>query len=138
MKLSDRQCGSQPYQSSQDDWHNIKSLADHLLSETLAEKRALKRRVRAITAILKLCKEEFTSKSSFIGTAPLDERQYEKSVHLVCKHQKASTRWLQRKLGVGYQTSARLIAAMERNAIIGPPNHVGYREVFRDEKGNII
>jgi DNA segregation ATPase FtsK/SpoIIIE-like protein len=57
---------------------------------------------------------------------------------LVFENQKASTSWLQRQLRIGYNSAARLIERMEEEGMVGPPNHVGRREVLRDEMGNPV
>ena len=44
--------------------------------------------------------------------------------------------WLQRQLRIGYNSAARLIERMENEGLVGAPNHVGRREVLRDESGN--
>lgn len=64
------------------------------------------------------------------------ERQYRQAIQIVCENQKASGSWLQRQLGVGYNTAAKLIERMESEGIVGPANHVGRREIFRDRDGN--
>ena len=46
------------------------------------------------------------------------------------ENKKASTSWLQRQLRVGYNSAARLIERMEKDAIISSPDHVGRREVM--------
>ena len=56
----------------------------------------------------------------------------------IVENRKASTSWLQRQLRVGYNSAARLIERMEEEGLVGPPNHVGSREVLRDENGNPI
>ena len=50
-------------------------------------------------------------------------------MQLVVENKKASTSWLQRQLRVGYNSAARLIERMEKEAIISQPDHVGRREV---------
>lgn len=52
--------------------------------------------------------------------------------------QKASTSWLQRQLRVGYNSAARLIERMEKDNIVGRPDHVGRREVLRDRDGHPV
>ncbi|HWL46903.1 MAG TPA: DNA translocase FtsK 4TM domain-containing protein [Sphingomonadaceae bacterium] len=54
---------------------------------------------------------------------------YRRAVQLVVENRKASTSWLQRQLRVGYNSAARLIERMEKDEAIGPPDHVGRREV---------
>ncbi|RXR30266.1 FtsK/SpoIIIE family DNA translocase [Sphingobium fluviale] len=73
-----------------------------------------------------------------LGDDSADAQLYRKACQLVFENQKASTSWLQRQLRVGYNSAARLIERMEDEGLVGPPNHVGRREVLRDEMGNPI
>jgi S-DNA-T family DNA segregation ATPase FtsK/SpoIIIE len=63
---------------------------------------------------------------------------YRRAVQLVVENRKASTSWLQRQLRVGYNSAARLIERMEKDSIVSAPDHVGRREILRDENGNEI
>jgi S-DNA-T family DNA segregation ATPase FtsK/SpoIIIE len=65
-----------------------------------------------------------------------EERKYLQACHIVFESQKASTSWLQRQLGVGYNTAAKWIERMEDDGLVGPANHVGRREVYRDKDGS--
>jgi S-DNA-T family DNA segregation ATPase FtsK/SpoIIIE len=58
-----------------------------------------------------------------------ETQAYRRAVQLVVENKKASTSWLQRQLRVGYNSAARLIERMEKEAIISQPDHVGRREV---------
>ncbi|GLV23963.1 FtsK/SpoIIIE family DNA translocase [Sphingobium sp. Cam5-1] len=71
-----------------------------------------------------------------LGDDSPDAQLFRKACQLVFENQKASTSWLQRQLRVGYNSAARLIERMEEEGLVGPPNHVGRREVLRDENGN--
>ncbi|MES1984343.1 MAG: DNA translocase FtsK 4TM domain-containing protein [Pseudomonadota bacterium] len=71
-----------------------------------------------------------------LGDDSPDANLYRKACQLVFENQKASTSWLQRQLRVGYNSAARLIERMENEGLVGAPNHVGRREVLRDEAGN--
>ncbi|KEQ54100.1 FtsK/SpoIIIE family DNA translocase [Sphingobium chlorophenolicum] len=71
-----------------------------------------------------------------LGDDSPDAQLFRKACQLVFENQKASTSWLQRQLRVGYNSAARLIEQMEEQGLVGPPNHVGRREVLRDESGN--
>ena len=73
-----------------------------------------------------------------LGDDSPDAQLFRKACQLVFENQKASTSWLQRQLRVGYNSAARLIERMEEEGLVGPPNHVGRREVLRDENGNPI
>jgi S-DNA-T family DNA segregation ATPase FtsK/SpoIIIE len=71
-----------------------------------------------------------------LGDDSPDAQLFRKACQLVFENQKASTSWLQRQLRIGYNSAARLIEQMEEQGLVGPPNHVGRREVLRDENGN--
>jgi S-DNA-T family DNA segregation ATPase FtsK/SpoIIIE len=71
-----------------------------------------------------------------LGDDSPDAQLFRKACQLVFENQKASTSWLQRQLRVGYNSAARLIERMEEEGLVGAPNHVGRREVLRDENGN--
>ena len=55
---------------------------------------------------------------------------YNKAVEIIKTEGKASTSYLQRKLGIGYNRAARIIDQMEEEKIISPANHVGKREIY--------
>ncbi|WP_428332483.1 DNA translocase FtsK 4TM domain-containing protein [Novosphingobium sp.] len=65
-----------------------------------------------------------------------DDRKYRQVCQLVFESQKASASWIQRQMGVGYNTSSKWIERMEADGFVGPPNHVGRREIYRDKDGN--
>ncbi|ANU06963.1 FtsK/SpoIIIE family DNA translocase [Paraurantiacibacter namhicola] len=65
-----------------------------------------------------------------------EERKYRQACQIVIENQKASGSWLQRQMGVGYNTAAKWIERMEGEGLVGPANHVGRREIFRDRDGN--
>ena len=65
-----------------------------------------------------------------------DERKYRQVCHLVFENQKVSVSWLQRQMGVGYNTAAKWVERMEQDGFVGPANHVGRRDIYRDENGN--
>ena len=65
-----------------------------------------------------------------------EERKYRQACQIVFESQKASTSWLQRQMTVGYNTAAKWIERMEEDGFVGPANHVGRREIYRDKDGN--
>ena len=65
-----------------------------------------------------------------------EERKYRQVCQIVFESQKASTSWIQRQMGVGYNTAAKWIERMESDGLVGPANHVGRREIYRDKDGN--
>ncbi|HAE36467.1 MAG: Cell division FtsK/SpoIIIE [Candidatus Nomurabacteria bacterium GW2011_GWF2_35_66] len=58
---------------------------------------------------------------------------YEEAREVVIRDQKASTSYLQRKLGVGYARAAKLIDMLEDHGVVGPGNGAKPRDVL--EKG---
>jgi len=60
-----------------------------------------------------------------------DDPAYREAVDIVMQMGKASTSTLQRRLRLGYGRAARILDAMEREGIIGPPDGSRPREVLR-------
>ena len=73
-----------------------------------------------------------------MGDDSPEDAQYRKACQIVFESQKASTSWLQRQLRIGYNSAARFIDRMEEDGIVSAPNHVGRREVLRDQNGQPI
>ncbi len=70
-----------------------------------------------------------------------DDELYEEARQIVIENNKASTSFLQRKLGIGYARAARLIDMLEERGVVGAGNGAKPREVLdgpinRDEDGN--
>jgi S-DNA-T family DNA segregation ATPase FtsK/SpoIIIE len=55
---------------------------------------------------------------------------YDQAVAVVLRDGKASTSYVQRRLGVGYNKAASIIERMEKEGIVGPANHAGKREIL--------
>jgi S-DNA-T family DNA segregation ATPase FtsK/SpoIIIE len=51
-------------------------------------------------------------------------------VALVLRDKRATTSYIQRRLGIGYNRAASLIERMEKEGLVGPPNHAGKREIL--------
>ncbi|HET7412628.1 MAG TPA: DNA translocase FtsK [Pararhizobium sp.] len=66
------------------------------------------------------------------GTGNLadSEDPYDQAVAVVLRDGKASTSYIQRRLGIGYNRAASLIERMEQEGVIGPANHAGKREIL--------
>lgn len=67
------------------------------------------------------------------GELPEKPEMYAQAEVAVINSQRASTSWLQRHLGIGYNRAAELIAALEAHGVISEANHVGRREVLAEE-----
>ena len=72
------------------------------------------------------------------GEDDAETQLYRKAIQIVAESQKASTSYLQRQLRVGYNSAARLIERMEKDGLVGQPDHVGRREVLIDSDGHPI
>jgi len=80
----------------------------------------------------------YNFEDEFTASDNPEERKYRQACQIVIENQKASGSWLQRQMGVGYNTAAKWIERMESEGLVGPANHVGRREIFRDQDGNPI
>jgi S-DNA-T family DNA segregation ATPase FtsK/SpoIIIE len=69
------------------------------------------------------------------GSDSPEDRKYRQVCQLVFESQKASASWLQRQMGVGYNTASKWIERMEKDGLVGPANHVGRRDIYRDRDG---
>jgi S-DNA-T family DNA segregation ATPase FtsK/SpoIIIE len=67
------------------------------------------------------------------GREPSGEDVYDQAVDIVMKERRATTSYLQRRLGIGYNRAASLIERMEKDGLISPPNRTGKREVLSGE-----
>ncbi|MEA1072429.1 FtsK/SpoIIIE family DNA translocase [Sphingomonas sp. LY160] len=71
-----------------------------------------------------------------VGDDDPETQLYRKAIQIVAESQKASTSYLQRQMRVGYNSAARLIERMEKDGLVGQPDHVGRREVLIDTDGH--
>jgi S-DNA-T family DNA segregation ATPase FtsK/SpoIIIE len=55
---------------------------------------------------------------------------YDEAVKVVVRDKKCSTSYIQRRLGIGYNRAASLVERMEKEGLVGAPNHVGKREII--------
>jgi S-DNA-T family DNA segregation ATPase FtsK/SpoIIIE len=55
---------------------------------------------------------------------------YQQAVQVVSRDRKASTSYIQRRLQIGYNRAASLMERMEKEGIVGQPNHAGKREIL--------
>ncbi|MGI6856096.1 DNA translocase FtsK [Mesorhizobium sp. 1B3] len=64
------------------------------------------------------------------GNMEDSEDPYDQAVAVVLRDGKASTSYIQRRLGIGYNRAASIIERMEKEGIVGPANHAGKREIL--------
>ena len=55
---------------------------------------------------------------------------YDRAVAIVLRDRKVSTSYIQRRLSVGYNKAASLVERMEKEGVVGAPNHTGKREIL--------
>ena len=55
---------------------------------------------------------------------------YDQAVQIVIRDRRASTSYIQRRLQIGYNRAATIMERMEREGIVGAPNHAGKREIL--------
>lgn len=65
------------------------------------------------------------------GTTTDDDELYQNAVDLVLSERRASTSFIQRMLGVGYNKGAQLIERMEKEGIVSSADFIGKRKVLR-------
>jgi S-DNA-T family DNA segregation ATPase FtsK/SpoIIIE len=71
------------------------------------------------------------------GPAPGGEEGgdlYDQALAVVMRDRRATTSYIQRRLGIGYNRAASLIERMEKEGLVGPPNHAGKREILMDRE----
>jgi DNA segregation ATPase FtsK/SpoIIIE, S-DNA-T family len=67
-----------------------------------------------------------------MGTSNLSDSDdpYDQAVSIVLRDKKASTSYIQRRMGIGYNRAASLIERMEQEGIVGPANQTGKRDIL--------
>ncbi len=67
------------------------------------------------------------------------EDLYQNAIRIVLRDKKCSTSYIQRRLSIGYNRAATLVERMEKDGLVGAPNHVGKREILtqrlQEERG---
>lgn len=59
-----------------------------------------------------------------------EDELYKQAVEIVAMEGKASTSFIQRCLKIGYNRAANIMDRMEKDGLVGKPNHVGKREIL--------
>lgn len=103
----------------------ISGVIDFIKSQDLAMENAL-----SFENQEENCNQTNGSMISFDQFDADEDEKFSEAVELVKQHQKASTSFLQRKLGLGYGRAAKIIDLMEERGIVGPANGSKPREVF--------
>ncbi|MBB6308654.1 S-DNA-T family DNA segregation ATPase FtsK/SpoIIIE [Xanthobacter tagetidis] len=59
---------------------------------------------------------------------------YSQAVQVVLRDKKCSTSYIQRRLQIGYNRAASLVERMEKEGVVGAPNHAGKREILLSDE----
>jgi len=62
---------------------------------------------------------------------------YDNAVKVVLRDKKCSTSYIQRRLGIGYNRAASLVERMEKEGLVGSPNHVGKRVILSANRDSL-
>ena len=63
---------------------------------------------------------------------------YDQAVSIVVEEKRASTSYVQRRLGIGYNRAANLLERMEADGIVSKPNAAGKREILVKHEGGVL
>lgn len=75
-------------------------------------------------------KEDIVTSNGGSGNDDETDELYEEAKNIVLSEQKTSISYLQRRLQIGYNRSARLIEQLENNGILSSPNSKGNRDII--------
>lgn len=99
------------------------------MEEELKKKiKELEKRIEALEEYL----EELPAFQKPVSQDQSEEQDelYDKALWVVLQHEMCSASLLQRRLQIGYNRAARLLAQLEENGIVGPPNGSEPRKVL--------
>lgn len=82
-----------------------------------------------IDKILEILETLSTKKSSLHEDSISDEDMYKEAYNAVISVGKASTSYIQRKLGIGYSRAAKIMDMLEERGVIGPISSSNVRKV---------
>ncbi|MBB5074239.1 S-DNA-T family DNA segregation ATPase FtsK/SpoIIIE [Bartonella callosciuri] len=101
-------------------------VADDEVEQVVAHLKA-----QALPDYLETVTQEIAENDADVATAsPAADDPYSQAVAIVLRDRKASTSYIQRRLGIGYNRAASLIERMEEEGIISSANHAGKREIL--------
>jgi DNA segregation ATPase FtsK/SpoIIIE, S-DNA-T family len=78
-------------------------------------------------------KEESSTSNGSSGNDEEGDELYEEAKNIILSEQKTSISYLQRRLQIGYNRSARLIEQLENNGILSSPNAKGNRDIIAND-----
>ena len=91
-----------------------------------------------LDAITEDDEEEAGGGSGGSGNLSESDDPYDTAVAVVLRDGKASTSYIQRRLGIGYNRAASIIERMEEEGVVGPANHAGKREILVPTEEDVL
>jgi len=104
--------------------HELEQVVTHLKQQGAPEYRA---------DILEAQDDPVDPRLSNEGKSAGDDALFDEAVEIVRRDRRATTSYLQRRLGIGYNRAASLIERLEDDGIIGPAGRGGKREILIGE-----
>lgn len=102
--------------------HEVETIVNHLKTQGTPE---------YLDAVMEDQGEDDESTGN--GNLANSQDPYDQAVAIVLRDKKASTSYIQRRLGIGYNRAASIIERMEEEGIISPANHAGKREILMED-----
>jgi S-DNA-T family DNA segregation ATPase FtsK/SpoIIIE len=99
----------------------VEQVVQHLKSQGVPE---------YLDAVMEDDEDEGGSAPSGTSNLESSDDPYDQAVAVVLRDKKASTSYIQRRLGIGYNRAASIIERMEEEGIVGPANHAGKRDIL--------
>jgi len=78
-------------------------------------------------------KEDLVKSDNGVSMDEESDELYEEAKNIILSEQKTSISYLQRRLQIGYNRSARLIEQLENNGILSAPNSKGNRDIILND-----
>ncbi|UXN05836.1 FtsK/SpoIIIE family DNA translocase [Bartonella sp. HY761] len=104
--------------------HEVETIVNHLKTQGTPE---------YLDAVMEDQGDDESDNSSNNSNMANSEDPYDQAVAIVLRDKKASTSYIQRRLGIGYNRAASIIERMEEEGIISPANHAGKREILLED-----
>ncbi|UXN02872.1 FtsK/SpoIIIE family DNA translocase [Bartonella sp. HY406] len=104
--------------------HEVETIVNHLKTQGTPE---------YLDAVMEDQGDDESDNSSNNSGMANSEDPYDQAVAIVLRDKKASTSYIQRRLGIGYNRAASIIERMEEEGIISPANHAGKREILLED-----
>lgn len=107
-------------------------MSDKDIQEILKRLESIEKKVDA------LIKSNADAEDYLEGNTEVTEGLIEDAVFVIVQTRKVSASYLQRRLGIGFTLSRKLVDMLEDEGAIGPPNGAMPREVLIDDPASFL